>query len=704
MISSPLLRRYSGLIAATTLTLSSLTHADMQDPHLWLEGVEDPAALQWVESRNKIALDTLTSSERYEEIYDGLLEIYNSSDKIPSVAKYGDHYYNFWQDADHVRGIWRRCSPDSYATDNPNWETVLDIDALAEAEDVSWVWKGSVVQDLDYTRALIVVSDGGQDASEYREFDLTEKTFVTSGFKLSTGRNRAGWIDANTLLVGAFPGDDDATDSGYPRRTRIWQRGTPIADAAIVHEIDPKKVGAFLAISDNVSGRQRLIHEAVTAFETAYWLIGDDHTLSKIEVPPLSDIAFFQDQLLIELKSDWTIGTITYPIGSLVSTNLEEFQSGKRNFKVLFEPEVRASLESFTTTRNHVVLNLLDNVSGRLSAWHYDSGHWHQSSIDTPSIGSVSARAIDSDHSDEIFVTTSSFLSPSTLHRQTVGETDREVLKTTPSYFDQTGMVMTQHEATAPDGTRIPYFQVAQKGIKLDGSNPTLLYGYGGFQISMKPGYTASWGRSWMARGGVFILANIRGGGEFGPAWHQAALKGNRQVSWNDFIAIGEDLVARKVTSPRHLGIMGGSQGGLLMGVMYTQRPDLWGAVVCQVPLLDMLRFHKLLAGASWVGEYGDPEIPEERKFIAKYSPYQNVAADKKYPPILFVTSTHDDRVHPGHARKMAARLEEHGHEFLYWENTEGGHGGAANNAERSQLHSLGYEFLWQKLSAHHHQ
>lgn len=689
------------LLTAATLPLIPLSHAEMEDPYRWLEGVEDPAALEWVETRNQVALDTLTSSDRYQDIYGGLLEIYNSSDKIPVVAKYGDHYYNFWQDADHVRGIWRRCSPESYATENPDWETVLDIDALAEVEEVSWVWKGSSVYDVTNERALLRLSDGGKDAVVIREFNLVSKTFVENGFYIPEARNNVQWVDADTLLVGSAADPEQATDSGYPRVTWRWQRGTPFESAGKVYAGEKTDVGVFSSVSDSPSGRREMVVRAVTFYDTEYFIIGENNVLTPIPVPLDAEIGFFHDQLLVEVKSDWDVGRATLPTGSFVTIDFDAFMAGDRDFKILFDPQPRVSMarSGYTTTRNYVVITTLDNVNGRLTAWHYDSGQWQKITIDTPAIGSVSARAIDSDHSDEIFVTTSSFLSPSTLHRQTVGESHREVLKTTPSYFDQSGLVMTQHEAIAPDGTRIPYFQVAREGMKLDGSNPTLLYGYGGFQISMKPSYTGSWGRSWMARGGVFILANIRGGGEFGPAWHQAALKGNRQVSWNDFIAIGEDLVARKVTSPRHLGIMGGSQGGLLMGVMYTQRPDLWGAVVCQVPLLDMLRFHKLLAGASWVGEYGDPDIPEERKFIAEYSPYQNIAADKKYPPILFVTSTHDDRVHPGHARKMAARLEEHGHEFLYWENTEGGHGGAANNAERAQLHSLGYEFLWQKLS-----
>ena len=683
---------------ATTSAASAAPAMETEDPYLWLEEVESERALNWVKSRNQIALDELTVDPRYEEMRAGLLEIYHSSDRIPSVSRHGDYYYNFWQDAEHERGIWRRCTPESYATAEPDWETVFDVDALAAAEGISWVWKGATVLDLGYDRALLRLSDGGQDAAEFREFDLVAKAFVEDGFTLESDKNRAAWIDRDRLLVGAFPGDDDATDSGYPRRVRIWQRNTPLTAAAIVHEIDPRKVGAFMMVSDNASNRQRVIHEAITNRETNYWLIGDDHSISAIEVPPLADIAFFQDRLLIELKSDWSVGGKTYPIGSLLSTSLVDFQAGRREFKVLFTPEPRVSLESYTTTASYIVLNLLDNVNGRIRALRRDGDEWQSSTLSTATIGNAAARAVDSDLNDEVFLVTANFLEPSTLSLADLESGEITKLKQTPTYFDKSGLEMTQHEATTPDGTKIPYFQVSRADLEPDGSHPTLLYGYGGFQVSMKPGYSGTWGRSWLERGGVYVLANIRGGGEFGPKWHQAALKEKRQTSWDDFAAIGEDLIARGVTSPPHLGIMGGSQGGLLVGVAYTQRPDLWGAVVCQVPLLDMLRYHQLLAGASWVGEYGDPDIPAEREFIAAYSPYHNIEADRDHPRILFVTSTHDDRVHPAHARKMAARLEELGHDFLYWENTEGGHGGAANNTERAQLWGLSFTFLWREL------
>ncbi len=671
----------------------------MEDPYLWLEEVESDHALEWVKSHNQLAVNELTQAPVYQEIYDGLIEIYDSTDKIPDVVEYGDYYYNFWQDKAHVRGIWRRCSPASYATDQPGWETVLDLDALAASEGTSWVWKGANVLDLTSDRAILYLSDGGKDAVVLREFDLSTQQFVPNDFVVPESKTNVSWSDRDTLLIGTASDPAGATDSGYARVARRWVRGTPLADARILFAGETADVSVFAGVTDSASGRRQYIRRSRTFFERDYFILGPDDALTSIPVPETSTISFFHDQLLISLRSDWDVGTAVLPSGALVAIDFDAFMGGSRAFQLLFTPQPRVSLDDYDMTQNHVVLTILDNVNGRISAWNYDSGNWNSFTLETPPIGTIAVRAIDSDHSDEIFLTTTGFLSPSILHRQTVGKQDRAALKQTPTYFDASDLIMSQHEATAPDGTLIPYFQVAPKDLKLDGTNPTLLYGYGGFKVPMKPQYSGSWARGWFARGGVFILANIRGGGEFGPTWHQAALKRKRQVSWNDFIAIGEDLVARRVTSPPHLGIVGGSQGGLLMGVMYTQRPDLWGAVVCQVPLLDMLRYHKLLAGASWMGEYGNPDLPEEREFIAAYSPYQNISPTKTHPRILLVTSTHDDRVHPGHARKMAARLEELGHDFLYWENTEGGHGGAANNAEKAQLFALGYTFLWQELT-----
>jgi prolyl oligopeptidase len=376
----------------------------------------------------------------------------------------------------------------------------------------------------------------------------------------------------------------------------------------------------------------------------------------------------------------------------------ERFMAGKSEFTELFKPSARTSLSAVTTTRNYVILTVLDNVASRLYSLVRKNGQWQNKQLPTPRFGVVSVAAVDNTKSDDYFMTRSDLTAPSSLYLRSAQRDGEELLKQLPEFYRARGLVITQHEATSKDGTRVPYFQVAAKALKANERNPTLLYGYGGFQLSSLPSYNPAAGLGWLEQGGVYVIANIRGGGEFGPQWHQAALKANRQRAYDDFIAVAEDLEARKITSAPHLGIMGGSNGGLLVGVMLTQRPELFGAVVCQVPLLDMRRYNKLLAGASWMAEYGDPDQPAEWEFIRKYSPYQNVSKDKKYPPVLFTTSTRDDRVHPGHARKMVARMKEQGHNVLLYENVEGGHGGAANNKQQAYMNALAYTFLWQQL------
>lgn len=698
-----MITQFRGRLVALSLAFTALAFAadpapDMDDPYLWLENVDSTEALAWVTDHNQIALDELTPTAIYRETFDRLRAIFDSRDRIPAVVARDGWYYNFWQDAAHTRGIWRRTRPASYATAQPEWETLLDLDALAAAEAEPWVWKGSVVRDTDHRRALIQLSRGGGDATVVREFDLSAKAFVADGFFLPEAKSDVTWADDDTLLVATDFGPDSLTQSGYPRIVKRWRRGTPLAEATTVFAGDATDVSTAASVSDAASGRKEVIYQAVTFYTSNYYLADAEAPLTPLPVPADAQIDFFQNYLLVSLRSDWAPADVVYPAGALLAVDFEAFMQGERAFDVLFRPEERVSLDSFTTTKNYVVVNTLNNVSNRITTLRPAAEGWTRQDVATPAFGTASVRAVDSDHNDDLFLTLENFLQPATLSLVTLGETDRTALKRSPAFFDTAGLDVTQHEAVSADGTKIPYFQVARAGLKLDGSNPTLLYGYGGFEVSMTPGYLASAGAGWMERGGVYILSNIRGGGEFGPAWHQAALKENRQRAYDDFAAIAEDLIARGVTSPRHLGIMGGSNGGLLMGVMLTQRPELFGAVVCQVPLLDMMRYHLLLAGASWMGEYGDPEVPAERAFIRAYSPYQNLRADRAYPRTLFVTSTRDDRVHPGHARKMAARMEEQGHDFLYWENTEGGHGGATNNEQRAKLWALSFAFLWREL------
>jgi prolyl oligopeptidase len=669
------------------------------DPYLWLEDVEGAKPLEWVEAQNKVSLAELTAAPGYQALYDRLLAINDSRARIPAVVKRGAFYYNFWQDKTNPRGLWRRTTPEDYRNDNPKWETVLDLDALARDEKQNWVWSAPVPLYPNYDRYLLRLSRGGGDATVVREFDLATKTFVKAQpFDLPEGKNSVTWLDRDTLFVGTNFGPGALTDSGYPRTVKLWRRGTALADAPLVFTGEATDVSVNGYVTNEPGYHREFIRRAIT-FYTSETYLHEAGKLTKLELPLDAQPGTYRDQITVELRSAWTTGGRTYPAGALLAMNYARFLKGERDFAFLFTPGPRTSLVGTSDTRNHLIVNELDNVRNRLYTLTLRAdGGWQRTPLAAPAFGTVSANAVDSDESDEFFLSVTDFLTPSTLAIGTIGHDARTILKQLPGFFDKTGLAITQHEALSKDGTRVPYFQVARENLALDGKNPTLLYGYGGFEVSMTPSYSGGIGAAWLEQGGVYILANIRGGGEFGPGWHQAALKPNRQRAYDDFAAIAEDLIARKVTSPAHLGIQGGSNGGLLMGVMLTQRPELFGAVVCQVPLLDMKRYHLLLAGASWMGEYGNPDVPAEWDYISRYSPYQKAVAGKKYPRTLLMTSTRDDRVHPGHARKMAAKLADQGHDVLYYENTEGGHGGAANNAQRARKTALAFTFLQQQL------
>ncbi len=696
------LRRFLALAMFSLPPLSAATPPatpPADDPFLWLEEVEGAKPLAWVEAQNKVSLAELTAAPGYQALYDRLLAINDSRARIPSVAKRGAFYYNFWQDKTNPRGLWRRTTPEDYRNENPKWETVLDLDALARDEKQNWVWSAPVPLYPNYDRYLLRLSRGGGDATVVREFDLATKTFVKEQpFDLPEGKNSVTWLDRDTLFVGTNFGPGALTDSGYPRTVKLWRRGTALADAPLVFAGEATDVSVNGYVTNEPGYHREFIRRAIT-FYTSETFLHAAGKLTKLELPLDAQPGTYRDQITVELRSAWTTGGRTYPAGALLAMNYARFLKGERDFAFLFTPGPRTSLVGTSDTRNHLIVNELDNVRNRLYTLTLRAdGGWQRTPLAAPAFGSVSATAVDGDESDEFFLSVTDFLTPSTLAIGTIGRDARTVLKQLPGFFDKTGLAITQHEALSKDGTLVPYFQVARENLALDGKNATLLYGYGGFEVSMTPSYSGGIGAAWLEQGGVYILANIRGGGEFGPGWHQAALKPYRQRAYDDFAAIAEDLIARKVTSPAHLGIQGGSNGGLLMGVMLTQRPELFGAVVCQVPLLDMKRYHLLLAGASWMGEYGNPDVPAEWDYISRYSPYQKAVAGKKYPRTLLMTSTRDDRVHPGHARKMAAKLADQGHDVLYYENTEGGHGGAANNAQRARMTALAFTFLQKQL------
>jgi len=670
--------------------------AQDEDPYLWLEEIQGQKALAWVEQQNKLTVAELETVPEFKGSVQRFLDILDSREKIAFPTLRGKYIYNFWQDTGHVRGVWRRTTVEDYLKPQPNWETILDVDALAKTENENWVYKGNTCLYPDYRHCMISLSRGGGDAVVQREFDTQIKSFVANGFVLSEAKSRVNWKDRDTLWVGTDFGEGSLTRSGYPRVAKEWKRGTPLDQARPVFEGKVDDVSAGVVSVHTPDGRYDLAERAPDFFSAEVFLIREGR-LVKLEMPgDVSDYDIFKKQLLLSLRTDWKPAGKTYKQGSLLAIDLERFLSGNREFKVLFEPTERTSLASFSVTKDLLLVSVLDNIASRIYEVRLERGNWPQTEIPVPRMGSASVSATSS-LSNDYFLTYTDFLTPTTLQLVRDGG-KAQTVKTMPVFFNAEGLQVEQLDVPSQDGTRIPYFLVRRKDVKLDGLNPTLLTGYGGFEIPSRPSYRSLDGAGWLEKGGVFAVANIRGGGEFGPRWHQAAVKKNRRKAYEDFAAVAQDLINRKITSREHLGIEGGSNGGLLVGAAFTMHPELFKAVVCQAPLLDMKRYSKLLAGASWQAEYGNPDEPDMWAYIRTYSPYHNVAKDKTYPKVLFTTSTRDDRVHPGHARKMAARMQEMGHPLYFYENTEGGHAGAANNRQRAFMSALAYAYLWKQL------
>ena len=682
------------------------------DPYTWLEDVQGERALDWVRERNAVSQKELMARPGFEATKKQLLEVLNAKDRIPAVTRRGDWLYNFWQDEQHKRGLWRRTTLAEYRKPSPKWDTVLDLDALAAQENENWVWGGANCLGPGYRHCLVSLSRGGADAKVVREFDTVKREFVKGGFMLPEAKSEFDWIDADTLYVGTDFGAGSMTDSGYPRIIKRWKRGTPLSEAATVFEGERQDVAVSVSIDHTPGFERTLFIRSLDFYNTKVFLQQGD-TLAPLDIPSDATPSFLRDTLLLHLRSELAVGDQRFAAGSLLHANAAAYLKGERKLGALFTPTPTRSLTGYTFTRNHVLLNIIDNVAGKLEQWKKDGNQFTRREVAAPFPGSLGVAALhdpllkDDSLAEAYWLSYTDFLTPDSLYLASTTQADGALegpgrsappIKSRGALFDSTGMRAEQRFATSKDGTQVPYFVVWPQGARADGDNPTLLYGYGGFEVSMKPWYSGGFGRAWYSRGGVLVVANIRGGGEFGPRWHQAALKQHKQRSYDDFIAVAEDLIRHKITSPRRLGIMGGSNGGLLVGATFTQRPDLFNAVVCQVPLLDMRRYHTLLAGASWMAEYGNPDQPDEWAYISKYSPYQNLKRDTKYPRVLFTTSTRDDRVHPGHARKMAARMIELGKDVLYYENIEGGHGGAADNEQRAHLQALEYSYLWAQL------
>ncbi|HET7386057.1 MAG TPA: prolyl oligopeptidase family serine peptidase [Nocardioidaceae bacterium] len=673
-----------------------------EDPYLWLEDVDGPEALAWVREQSTRTDVALAGTDGFAELERGLREVLDSDEKIPFARKVGDWYYNFWQDADHERGLWRRTTRDGYLADQTDWQTVLDLDALSAAEGETWVWHGATFLRPERTRVLVSLSRGGADADVTREFDLTSMSWVEDGFYRPEAKGDLGWVDADTVFVQTDFGDGSMTSSGYPRIVKRWRRGTPLADAVVVFEGRHEDL-AVEGVHDQTPGYERdFVYRAVDFYTDELFLLEGDGRggLRKLEAPDSADKSVHRDWLTVRLRDAWEVGGATYPSGALLVARLDDFLAGSRELEVVFTPDEHSSLESWTWTRTHLVLNTLVDVRHRLDVLTPESSDgdarlvWRRSEfVGAPESGTVAVSAVDAEESDEVWLTVTDFLTPTTLSLAEVGATPRAV-KSAPAFFDGSAHVVEQHFATSKDGTRVPYFLVRPADLPADASTPTLLHGYGGYEVSEMPAYSGLIGRGWLAGGRAYAVANIRGGGEYGPRWHHAALRENRHRAYEDFAAVAQDLVDRKITSPEHLGARGGSNGGLLMGNMLTQFPELFGALVCYVPVLDMRRYTKLLAGASWIAEWGDPDDPDDWAHLRTYSPYHLHDPARDYPPTLIWTTTRDDRVHPGHARKMAAKMLEAGQQVRYFENVEGGHGAGTTPAQSAHVWALSYAFL----------
>ncbi len=689
------MRRALATAVAILLPLATVSAAEEPDPYLWLEEVQGAKALAWAKEQNQKTTAELEKVKQFKPIYEKTLQIMDSKERIPAPDLAGDTVFNFWQDQDHPRGIWRRTSLASYRTPAPAWETIIDVDALVKSDGVPWAWGGADCLPPKNELCLVSLRRGGSDAAVYREFDVRTKTFVAGGFSIPEAKSQIAWRDENSVWVGTDFGPGSMTTSGYARIVKLWTRGTPLAAAKAVYEVAPEDVEAQAFSHHAPEGRTDFVIRTLDVYRHEVFVVLGER-LVKLDIPDDSKFeGLFKDRLLLSLRSDWTVRDKTYKQDSLLAIGLDAFLRGRREFDVLYEATPRASLQSVSSTRDAVLVTTLDNVRGKLYALTPNDKGWATTPIPLPGIGRVDVAATDLWQSAYLYSYTD-FLTPTSLFLANGGPATK--VKSAPAFFDAEGMKVEQYEATSKDGTKIPYFLVTPKGFKADGQNPTLLYGYGGFEIPQLPTYSGVNGSAWIERGGVYALANLRGGGEFGPAWHRAAQKENHIRNFEDFTAVADDLIARRITSSKHLGCRGGSQGGLLVAGSMTLRPELFGAVDAAIPLIDMQRYSKLLAGASWIAEYGNPDVPEDWATMRKWSPYQNVRKDVTYPKAFFWTTTRDDRVHPGHARKIAKKMMDMGHPVYYFEQIEGGHGAGSVNSQRAYTTALEYAYLWKML------
>ncbi|MBP2412108.1 prolyl oligopeptidase [Arthrobacter stackebrandtii] len=682
------------------------------DEFLWLEDIHGSDAMEWVREHNA-RTDAALVNPAYTALEARVLEVMDSKDRIAMVSKRGDWYYNFWRDEANPRGLWRRTSWESYLGESPAWEVLLDVDALCAESGEDWFWAGASLlrpaPGEEYRLAMVALSPDGGDAVSYREFDLTARAFVPGGFGLPTAKTRLSWVDADTLYVGTDTGEGSMTASSYPAATRVLRRGETLeqlARKAPLFEVPLDHLSGGVSHSSTPGFERDVAYDVLDFFNSrSYLRVGGDWV--HIDVPDDTNVSLHHEWLLLRPRTDWTVDGSTYAAGTLLAIELDAFLAGSRALRTIYAPTAAESLQSWSWTRDFLLLNLLHDVSSRILVLD-PAADWAATELDAcPPLHSVDAYAVDDEDpaaGNDYWLIATGFLTPSTVLRGSLdargtGGDAAALVREAPSFFTAENYSVEQHFATSADGTRVPYFQVGPKDLKLDGGNPTLLGGYGGFEVSRTPSYSGSVGRTWLERGGVYVVANIRGGGEYGPAWHTAALQEKRHRAYEDFAAVARDLAARGVARAEKLGCAGGSNGGLLVGNMLTQYPELFGAVSCGVPLLDMRRYTKLSAGASWIAEYGDPDVPEQWEFIKTFSPYHLLRSDVPYPATFIWTATSDDRVGPVQARKMAARMESMDIPVWFHEALEGGHAGAGNNQQAARLHTASHEFLWRALN-----
>ena len=663
---------------------------------LWLEEVTSKKSLDWVKRQNKETLDELTRDPRFEAYKSEAKEILTASDRITYGNIVGDKIYNFWRDESHIRGILRRTDLKSYVAGKPVWETVLDMDKLAKDEGKNWVYKGYNCLGPDNVKCMMTLSPGGTDASVYREFDMKVKSFIKGGFEIPLAKSSASWIDENTLLVGTHWGKDSMTDSGYARTLKIWSRGTKLSEAKEVITLDKSETFVFPNRLKDGKDYYQMIMRGHTFYKASRYILDKNNQPVKLPFPEKMDMhGIYEGQMLLKIRQDWR----GFQAGSLLSFPIKDFlKSGKiETLTLVLDPGMSGTVRGVTHTKDALYISMLEHVSTRIREYKFDGKKWSFRKIDFGGEDVVSIVSSDRGVND-MLIARNGFLTPNSLYFVNFRTGEQKKLQSIPHRFDVTGLKLEKKWAVSKDGTKVPYFLIYKKGTKMDKTTPVLQYGYGGFAISILPNYSALMGKLWLEKGGAYVLANIRGGGEYGPRWHEAALFEKRQRAYEDFFAVAETVQASGLSSPKHYGAIGRSNGGLLMGVSFTQRPDLFNAIICGVPLLDMKRYNKLLAGASWMAEYGNPDKPEDWAFIRKYSPLQNLKKGVKYPKVYFFTSTKDDRVHPAHARKMAAKMEIYGQPFYYFENIEGGHKGNANYDQEATMRALEYLYLMRQL------